>query len=160
MSEKKYVTWQEVDEACVWMHEGIITTMGGTKPDCVVALTRGGLVPGTIISHLMNIPLVPVSYTSSVGNGSKTMYSDMELQPISGIHTDYSNYRILVVDEICDSGHTLFEVVKFYESMGYDVVTATIHHKTGAVITPDVFHTVISDEDQWIVYPWEASDDS
>ena len=52
----------------------------------------------------------------------------------------------LVVDDICDSGHTL---TRYNSTMD----TATLHFREGAMIKPTYW--IRKKEDKWIVYPWE-----
>jgi hypoxanthine phosphoribosyltransferase len=58
---------------------------------------------------------------------------------------------VLIVDDICDSGKTLEEYAK------YKCYTATIHYKNSAVVEPNFWYKLASEE-EWIVYPWEQKD--
>ena len=71
--------------------------------------------------------------------------------PYVGIIDDCEEYEnILVVDDICDSGETLKQYHQFF-------TTATIHYKQSAIIEPNFYYSLTS-EDKWIVYPWENKD--
>ena len=56
----------------------------------------------------------------------------------------------LVVDDICDSGKTIKEAPGVY--------TATLHYKKSAIVKPSVYASLLLNESQWIVYPWERQD--
>ena len=56
----------------------------------------------------------------------------------------------LVIDDICDSGNTI------KNSIG--VHTATLHTKLSAVVQPTLSASILVNESQWIVYPWERKD--
>lgn len=60
--------------------------------------------------------------------------------------------NVLMVDDICDSGRTL---EKLKHEVG--VYTVTLHHKQSAVYEPSFWYSLVQEED-WIVYPWEAKD--
>ena len=58
----------------------------------------------------------------------------------------------LLVDDICDSGHTLKFRLKL-KGNGNNKDTATLHFRKGAITKPTFW--VRKKEDKWIVYPWE-----
>jgi hypoxanthine phosphoribosyltransferase len=87
--------------------------------DSIFGLKRGGLIPAVMASHRLGLPLSDVMYPNT-----------------------------LVIDDICDSGKTIFETQK------YKCFTATIHHKQSAITKPDFYYSLVP-EDKWIVYPWE-----
>ena len=56
----------------------------------------------------------------------------------------------LVVDDICDSGVTLKDAPGVY--------TATLHYKSSAISKPNVYASLLLNENQWISYPWETDE--
>ena len=91
----------------------------GVQIKSITGIERGGLIPAVMISHKLNIP-----YVTKI------------------------NKHTLVIDDICDSGETLKNIVAGY--------TATLHYKKTASFTPDFYSKEVGDE--WIVYPWERTD--
>ena len=91
----------------------------GVQIKSITGIERGGLIPAVMISHKLNIP-----YVNKI------------------------NKDTLVVDDICDSGETLKNIVAGY--------TATLHYKKTASFTPDFYSKEVGEE--WIVYPWERND--
>ena len=65
-------------------------------------------------------------------------------------YTDLIDPNTLVVDDICDSGKTIKEAPGVY--------TATLHYKKSAIVKPDVYASLLVNERQWLVYPWENED--
>jgi hypoxanthine phosphoribosyltransferase len=55
-----------------------------------------------------------------------------------------------VVDDICDSGVTIKEAPGVY--------TATLHYKKSAIVEPNIYASLLLNERQWLVYPWENED--
>ena len=91
----------------------------GAQIKSITGIERGGLIPAVMISHKLNIP-----YVTKI------------------------NKNTLVVDDICDTGETLKNMVSGF--------TATLHYKPTASFTPDFYSKEVGQE--WIVYPWERSD--
>ena len=65
-------------------------------------------------------------------------------------YTNLVDPNTLVVDDICDSGVTIKEAPGSY--------TATLHYKSSAIVKPSVYASLLLNENQWIVYPWENED--
>ena len=131
--------------------------------DYIVGLSRGGLIPAVILSHLTDIPLFPVKYSSKSGNGdNKNHDNELPLPPVdyvSGSHEPVQYPTLLVVDDISDSGLTLREVVDCYRSEGHVVYSASLYYKelSEPVITPDIIWRTIPEDGPWILFPWESN---
>lgn len=117
-------------------------------PTLIVGLARGGLIPGVILSHILEIPLVPVCYSAKGGRGEFKAY-DNQLPEL-----DSTN--ILFVDDIADSGHTMEEVVNHYFKQRKIVRSAVLYHKVGSVHEPTYSWKEIPANSDWIIFPWET----
>lgn len=74
----------------------------GEKFDYLLAISRGGLVPGVVLSHKLNIPyLVPITWSSEEHPKILKCYNAWIPQEIS------RGKRVLLVDDILDSGLTI-----------------------------------------------------
>ena len=88
------------DQIHAWSQElAQKVTQDSWRPDLVVGLSRGGVIPGVIISHELHVPLkcMHVSLRDHVSQEPAHWFEPMVLQ----------NKRVLVVDDINDSGDTL-----------------------------------------------------
>jgi hypoxanthine phosphoribosyltransferase len=122
-------------------------------PKIIVALSRGGLFPGILVSHMFEAlectnRVIPVAYSSKSGNGDGKNHDNI-LPPIE-------NERILVIDDIADGGHTLQEVAENYHRQGCSVDTAVLYWKESSVYTPTFHWQKIPADSPWIVFPWES----
>lgn len=116
----------------------------------LVALSRGGLIPGVILSHYLGIALTPVCYSAKNGHGDNRNH----LNNLPDL-TAREGSTVIVVDDIADSGHTLREVSQHYEKK-YCVETAVLYWKHGSVITPDYYWQELKQNDPWIQFSWEV----
>jgi hypoxanthine phosphoribosyltransferase len=126
------------------------------RPDIVVGLVRGGMIPAVHVSHYFDVPMVAFKYSLRDHPGSDDMSKFFELMR--------THARILVVDDICDEGHTLYELMKKIEAdsifgkQSWKIKTAVLQHNLGAkLFTPDYAGEEINklEKPEWIVYPWE-----
>lgn len=150
MAQPKFITDPSYDA----LHAAAITMVREARTlgwiDAVVAPARGGFLFGVIASHKLNVPLIPVKYSSKTGRGDDKNH-DNELPVIEKGKT------VLLVDDIVDSGQTLKEIVEFYTSQGVTVITAAFHYKDGAVFHPDLYFWRIPSDSEFINFPYENS---
>ena len=151
MSEsREYATpsWDEIYEMLVEM--ALRIKQSGFSPDLIVGVSRGGWAPGRILSDLLaNTHTANIKIEFYVGIG-KTSGKPIVTQPIS---ENISKKRILVVDDVADSGESLIVALDHVREMGAGGVrTATIYHKPHSKFKPDYFAETTSN---WIIFPWE-----
>ena len=118
-------------------------------PDVIVGLSRGGLTPGVMMSHWMKKPFKPI----------KAALRDFpEWEDYLPRKTDE---RVLIVDDICDSGET-FERISEYISKrknnGVDVRFATLWWNNECDFEPHYYvqECAKDSENIWINFAWEA----
>lgn len=125
----------------------------GFKPDILIAISRGGLVPARILSDSLNVPLlytIRISFYSSVGARKE---NPEVTQPLS---VDISGKKVLVIDDISDSGKSLVLAKEYLSKLNpAEIKTATIHLKHESIFKPDYF---CKTTETWIVYPWEIEE--
>lgn len=140
-------TYDNIHTACVSLVEQLKDR--NIKPLVVVGITRGGLFPAVIISHLLDVPMKTIEYSSKEGAGDNKNHAN-DLPEL-----DYS--MILVVDDICDSGRTLEEVSKHYSQSETQVVTAAVYYKENpGGYVPDFYWHWIPKKSPWIIFPFEG----
>tara|TARA_Y100000588_G_C14035036_1_gene830343 strand:+ start:308 stop:838 length:531 start_codon:yes stop_codon:yes gene_type:complete len=117
-------------------------------PDIVIGLSRGGLPPGIMMSHYLKKPFIPF----------ETALRDF---PVWKSNTTAlgSVKKVLVIDDICDTGDT-FKKLKdelSKELPDLDVKFASLHYNKPASFKPNWYGTLINKDidDVWVVYPWE-----
>jgi xanthine phosphoribosyltransferase len=176
MHTKKYITDSEVKS----MVHHFIRSMNDEhwRPDYIVGLTRGGLVPAVMLSQYMNVPMhaLGVSLRDSEQGPESNLWMAEDAFGYSGPTTDGDSPRstrgknILIVDDINDSGATLNWIKEDWQSgcLPSDPRWANIWHDNVrfAVLVnnagsefrdPDYVGRFIDkrDDDSWIVFPWE-----
>jgi len=119
--------------------------------DIVVGLTRGGLIPAVILSHELDIPMMPFNPHILHSNGDPR--ETVEL-PISSAFIK----KILIVDDISDTGKTFNKTVKFFTNRGFMITTATVYiNKKTAIYTPDF--VLYDSHKKWVVFPYEIENE-
>ena len=134
------------------------------RPDYIVGLTRGGLIPAVYMSNSLNIPMetLKVSLRDSNSESESNLWMSEDA---------YNGKNILILDDINDTGATLDWIIEDWQSSchpsdahwnnvwGNTVRFATLVDNLSSQFSRKVDYcaTIINkaEEDVWIVYPWE-----
>lgn len=146
-----YLTWDDVQKAAEQTADKI--KQDGFTPDIMIAVSRGGFDPARIISDQLNIrklASLQIIYYSSLNEKMK------EPQVLFPLNAQIKGLKVLVVDDVSDSGHSLMAAKKYTEEKGAaEVKVATLHHKPWSEFEPDYYAEKV---DKWILYPWEPNE--
>lgn len=126
----------------------------GWRPDHIVGIGRGGLVPGAYLSHRTGISLLSVDFSSGV-----PAFADELIQKLAAATQD--GRHILLVDDINDSGRTILAVRSSLDRAGGVAgavrVAVLIDNMRSAAQVDYRSRTIDRAEDKrWFVFPWEA----
>ncbi len=124
----------------------------GFEPDWILAIARGGLIIGGAIAYAMghkNIATVNVEFYTGIDD---RLDVPVELPPVLNMD-DLVNRRVLVVDDVADTGETLQLVLDKCRPHVEEIRSAVLYHKPRSVVAPDYAWRVV---DAWIDFPWSA----
>lgn len=140
------ISWDAVIKYC----EELAEKTKDFKPDIIIGISRGGLVPARILSDILAVKKVGVigmKLYKKVGERYDAPEVTQELT------MDIRGKKILLVDDVSDSGKSLAAIKEYVKSKGAsEVKVATLHYKPHSVFRPDYY---IGTTEAWIVYPWE-----
>lgn len=180
--KKVYYTWQDVEGQTQELLRQM--QVDNWRPDYVVGLTRGGLVPANLISQYLGCRMETLkvklrdNLLGEVCESNCWMAEDAfgyvptEERGDSGTRWDPARRKnILIVDDINDSGATLNWIKQDWQSgclpsesawntvWGNNVRVAVLVDNESSDAIIDVKYSAVNinkaAEDQWIVYPWE-----
>lgn len=126
------------------------------KPDIVVAIARGGYVPGRLLCDCLNLTdlrsIRIVHYMAGAKKQQKAKLADKLCRHLEG-------RKILLVDDVSDTGDTLKLAREHLEEYGAGSIRiAVLHHKKTSIVEPDFFAQRII-KWRWIIYPWAIMED-
>jgi len=144
-----HMTWGDIQRLCEAVAEKV--RKAGYCPDMIVAISRGGFPPARILCDLLDVKAL-----ASVGIEYYKAVKDTKRKPVIlyPLNADVKAKKILIVDDVADTGHSLAVARDHVLGEGAsDVRIATLHRKPWSVVEPDFY---AEDTDAWIVYVWEV----
>ena len=148
--ERIVVSWDDLDRLVA----DLADRLDPLRFDVMLAITRGGLVPAGMLAYrlrIRNILVAAVEFYDDQGQpGPRPTFLQFPADPL------LRGQRVLVVDEVWDSGTTIHAVTERVRQAGGIPTTAVIHWKPERSVVsgvPDV-HAVTTAA--WVVYPFKA----
>ncbi|MCI6556625.1 MAG: phosphoribosyltransferase [Schaalia hyovaginalis] len=158
--EREILTWELFGTASRELTTQIVES--GWIPELIIAIARGGLIPAGAISYAMDVKAcgtMNVEFYTGVG---QTLEEPVLLPPLMDVSA-MNGKRVLVVDDVADSGKTLKMVMDLIATHGLsldgeapvkvDARCAVIYKKPVSIIEPDY---VWRNTDKWINFPWST----
>lgn len=146
MNTRQTYTYKQIDQMTLELYDKIKSDF---KPDVIIGVSRGGLLPAVILSHKFNVPLRVINVS----------LRDFESSDSYDFTTDFEN--ILFVDDIADTGSTYHQIAEPYILNGtyIDIRFSTlfVREHTNSFNVNYYAESII--DDTWIVFPWEHDED-
>jgi len=149
MEDNIKFTWSDIDSLTNTVAESI--SKKNIKFDTIVALGRGGLIPGAILSYKLNIKNLQNLGINTRQEGGQYVETSIYQRPtITG--------NVLVVDDINDSGKT-FEAVNSlikteYPDIG-DLMYCSLVNRYNTKFNKNNISGKIINTSDWLVFPWD-----
>ena len=138
---KIYLDYDDIES----MNQNLVHDVSKFKPDIIVGITRGGLLPALHLSHHLDRPLQTIIWQTRDVNKCER---DKQLQ--EKIDT---GSRVVFVDDINDTGRTFSEISKAYHGARSNVMFISLVQKLET--THPATAALTLNDDRWIVFPWE-----
>ena len=152
MSERarEILTWQTFGTAARELAQQVLDS--GFQPDLMLSITRGGMMPAGAMSYAMgikNLHIINVEFYTGVDT---RLPLPVLLPPVpAAVHL--SDKRVLVVDDVADTGETLRMVRDFCAGHVAETRTAVLYEKPQSVVKCDYVWKRTS---EWISFPWSS----
>lgn len=136
IENKHYIEWHDIDYKC----QEILKDMAyrNTTVDAVVGVARGGMIPATILSYWLKVPLKMLQISSFENDERKSIKDSTDVETENFI----KDHRVLIVDDIYDTGQTADYINDMYPN----------------ALFVTLFDKRIEDPNNefWYVFPWDT----
>jgi hypoxanthine phosphoribosyltransferase len=168
---KLKLTWQDIDQYCNKLAIDIFKS--DYKPDYIVGINRGGIIPAVMLSHILEVPMYTLKVTLRDGVEEDCDHNLWMSEEAIGYGKmgclEDEKTNILIVDDINDSGATyqwiqqdwqgscLPKLPEWNQVWGHNVRYAVLVNNLSSKESADYAAMEINkaDDPSWIVFPWE-----
>ena len=158
MTNKLIVTFEEynkiVEKLAILIHQNY-------KPTVLVGIMRGAAPIIDILSRILKLPIAYIVIQSYSGEGTEDKQGElMFAREISSLANSDDFKRVLLIDDLSDTGLTLNKSIEWLKNYGptkdfiKEVKTACLWKKKSSTFEPD-FCPIKLNSDPWIVQPTE-----
>jgi hypoxanthine phosphoribosyltransferase len=148
---RETLDWSTYGDAAIELAAQVVAD--GFRPDVVLSIARGGLVVAASLAYALSVKscfVLNVEYYTGV---DERLAAPEVLPPILDLD-EAAGARVLIVDDVADTGHTLQLVRDLCADRVAETRIAVLYEKPGTVVTCDYVwrHT-----DRWIEFPWSSA---
>jgi uncharacterized protein len=151
-AEREVMGWGDLGDATRALAEQVAGD--GYDPDMILSIARGGLLVGAALGYALavkNVYTMNVEYYTGVDERLEVP----RILPPAPDFVDLHDARILIADDVADTGHTLESVQDFCSGKVGEVRIAVLYEKPHTVVSCDY---VWKRTDRWIDFPWSAQE--
>tara|TARA_B100000315_G_C14560451_1_gene580285 strand:+ start:1331 stop:1744 length:414 start_codon:yes stop_codon:yes gene_type:complete len=113
------------------------------KPDYIVGIARGGVVPALIIAHHLKVKNYFMIKIERVGDERKIL---------ADVKVDLTGKKVLIVEDMLETGKTMESAITYFKNLGAEVHTACLYVMNKTDIKIDYVLDTIDIIPQ---FPWE-----
>ena len=126
----------------------------GYDPDIILAIARGGLLPAGALGYALAVKNVWTLNVEFYPGIDERLEIPIMLPPVPDL-IDLDHARVLIVDDVADTGKTLKLVEDFCAGKVLETRTAVLYEKPRSVVKCDYAWRYT---DRWINFPWSDKD--
>ena len=152
MSDRENLTWDTFGLAARELAQQVADD--GFRPDLILSIARGGLLVAGALAYALavkNVHVINVEFYTGV---DERLDMPVVLPPVPQ-PVDLSGARVLIADDVADTGATLRLVKEFCADHVADVRCAVVYAKPASIVDCEY---VWKRTDQWINFPWSVQD--
>jgi hypoxanthine phosphoribosyltransferase len=149
-AEREVLTWPDYGVGIRELARQIADD--GFRPDIILGIARGGLIPTGSLGYALSIKncyMMNIEYYTDI---DERLDVPVILPPYLEV-VDLHGSKVLIVDDVADTGHTLAKVYDFVAHAVDEARAAVIYEKPASVIKSDY---VWRRTDRWINFPWSS----
>jgi hypoxanthine phosphoribosyltransferase len=124
------------------------------RPDLILAIARGGLLVCGALGYALGVKNTFTMNVEFYTGIDERLDLPMILPPIPDL-VDFADFKVLIADDVADTGATLRLVKEFCEGKVAEVRCAVLYEKSRSTVKCEY---VWRRTDRWITFPWSAEE--
>ncbi len=150
VEERERLSWADFGDAARVLAGRIVDD--GYEPDLILSIARGGLLVGAALGYALDVKNTWTMNVEFYTGIEERLDVPMILPPVPEL-VDLDSARMLIADDVADTGETLRLVQEFCEGKVAEVRCAVLYEKSRSLVACEY---VWKRTDLWIDFPWSA----
>jgi uncharacterized protein len=150
--EREVMTWDDLGTGARELAQ--VVHADGYRPDMILAIARGGLLVAGALAYALGVKNTYTMNVEFYTGVDERLPIPMILPPVPDL-IDVSSARVLIADDVADTGATLALVKGFCAGKVAEVRCAVLYEKPRTEVRCEY---VWRRTDRWITFPWSADD--
>ena len=150
VQEKESLNWATFGEASREL--AALVADSEYRPSIILGIARGGLIPAATIAYALDVKNVFMMSVEFYTGVDERLDFPVMLPPLLNA-IDIAGARVLVVDDVADTGGTLKLVKDFCAEHVAEVRCAVLYEKPRSVVKCEY---VWRRTDRWVNFPWSS----
>jgi hypoxanthine phosphoribosyltransferase len=152
ISEREIMSWEELGDGARELAQAVADD--GYRPDLILAIARGGLLVCGALGYALGVKNTFTMNVEFYTGIDERLDLPMILPPVPDL-VDFAEFKVLIADDVADTGATLQLVKEFCEGKVAEVRCAVLYEKPRSAVKCEY---VWRRTDRWIIFPWSADD--
>ena len=152
MSEREVMSWGDLGTGARLLAEAVAED--GYHPDIVLAIARGGLLVAGALGYALGVKNTFTMNVEFYTGIDERLDMPMILPPLPDL-VDFGDTRVLIADDVADTGATLALVKGFCAGKVAEVRCAVLYEKPRSTVRCEY---VWRRTDRWIDFPWSIEE--
>jgi uncharacterized protein len=152
MIEREVMTWDDLGRGSRELAEAVAAD--GYRPDMILGIARGGLLVAGGLGYALGVKNTFTMNVEFYTGVDERLEIPMILPPVPDL-VDFQETRVLIADDVADTGATLQLVQEFCAGKVAEVRCAVLYEKPRSAVKCEY---VWRRTDRWITFPWSAEE--
>src|SRR5580765_4417409 len=152
MSEKEVMSWVDLGAGSRDLARAVADD--GYRPDLILGIARGGLLIAGALGYALGVKNTFTMNVEFYTGIDERLEMPMILPPVPDL-VDFADFKVLIADDVADTGATLELVKEFCEGKVAEVRCAVLYEKPRSTVKCEY---VWRRTDRWITFPWSADE--
>jgi hypoxanthine phosphoribosyltransferase len=131
MSEREIMTWDELGDGSRDLAQMVADD--GYRPDLILAIARGGLLVCGALGYALGVKNTFTMNVEFYTGIDERLDLPMILPPVPDL-VDFADFKVLIADDVADTGATLQLVKEFCEGKVAEVRCAVLYEKPRSTV--------------------------
>jgi uncharacterized protein len=150
--ERETMTWDDLGAGARELAQAVADE--GWIPDIVLGIARGGLLIAGALGYSLGVKNTFTMNVEFYTGVDERLDMPMILPPVPDL-VDFAETKVLIADDVADTGETLKAVHEFLEGKVAEVRSAVLYEKPRSAVKCEY---VWRRTDRWITFPWSAEE--